>query len=435
MRLGAERDYELKLRRFEIDGFKSLNELDVAVPRDLMFLIGVNGAGKSTLLQALSFTRSFINHRIGEYYTERGWQPSDTRPRIALRTVRAPGRSAPLRLATPKNLQITYHLSCEQADIFWEFGWSHTANTVLNEKIWAKYAGEDKLTQIVNYARPSRSSSSDADTPLRIEDLRLPGSILSILPANRLAEGRDIEILNEVKHWADGIVSLELLSPAAMRRGIRGRPKDIGARGERLASFIAALPIAKRAELVKRVSQFYPIADLEAIRKNAGWIDMRILESYSNIARISPVHMSDGFMRILALCAIPEFDENVSIVLLDEVEDGIEPHILPELIKFISGASKCQFIMTSHSPYLVNFFDRDQVCFVARREDGQTIVAKSDEMDLFLKGADYFGVGEIWANASLETVSKAVRQTYELRSKSVRPEGEAERVSLFLEGK
>lgn len=152
------------------------------------------------------------------------------------------------------------------------------------------------------------------------------------------------------------------------------------------------------------------------------------------MARISPIHMSDGFMRILALCAIPEFDENVSMVLLDEVEDGIEPHILPELIKFISSTSKCQFIMTSHSPYLVNFFDLEQVCFMARRNDGQTVMAKANEMEIFKEGAEYFGVGEIWANASLKTVSDAVKSATQEPPSPSTGGNDPERILAFLRG-
>jgi predicted ATPase len=41
-------------------------------------------------------------------------------------------------------------------------------------------------------------------------------------------------------------------------------------------------------------------------------------------------------------------------VLLDEVEDGIDPHILPRFIGMIARESKVQLIVTSHSPVLVN---------------------------------------------------------------------------------
>lgn len=422
----------MKLRRFQFDGFKSLAELDVAVPRDLMFLIGTNGAGKSTVLQALAFVRSFAGGRVEEYFSERGWQTFDTRPRINLRPVKST-KGVAGRFLPGRNLRASLHLTCDDADLVWDFTWAYNSGATSSEAIWVRYNDQEIPKRILEYTRAIRTSPPEVGTPLKLEDLRIPGSVLSIIASERLAEGHDAHLLDSLKHWAEGIISLELLSPAAMRRGVRGHPKDIGPRGEKLAGFIAGLPAAKREELVSRVSRFYPLAHVETVKKQAGWIDMRILEKFSNIARISPLHMSDGFMRILAMCAIPEFDEKVSVVLLDEVEDGIEPHILPELIKFISEASTCQFIMTSHSPYLINFFEADQIRFLTRRDDGRTAVANTAEMEIFLNGQDYFGIGEIWANASIEAVTNAVKESSDERTDASSFLSDSSKVSRFMD--
>ena len=83
---------------------------------------------------------------------------------------------------------------------------------------------------------------------------------------------------------------------------------------------------------------------------------MRIAESFANVGAIGPSHASDGLLRLIAICAIPEFEPHSSLVMLDEIEDGIEPHILPEIIRRVVSDSRNQFIFTSHSPLLVNFF-------------------------------------------------------------------------------
>jgi len=44
----------MKLKRLEIDNFKSLLEFDISFEQ-FNCIIGLNGAGKSTLLQALDF--------------------------------------------------------------------------------------------------------------------------------------------------------------------------------------------------------------------------------------------------------------------------------------------------------------------------------------------------------------------------------------------
>lgn len=423
----------MKLRRFQIDGFKALDSLDVAVPGPSLFLIGVNGAGKSSVLQALSFVRHFVLGRSAEFFEERGWNIYDVRPRTGLRTVKTGDRT--LRLVQNRNLQVSLLLTHEEMEVVWDFSFNYSAVQLQSEAIWMRAHHEKVPRLVVDFNRPNRSSN-ETQGSIKIEDLKLSGSLLSYIPIDRLAQGEDARFLGEVQAWALGITSLELLSPVAMRRGVRGKPKDIGPRGERLAGFIAGLTGAKREELVSRVSQFYPLANLDAVRKTAGWIDMKMLEKYSDIARVSPAHMSDGFMRILALCAIPNFDESVSLVLLDEVEDGIEPHILPPLIEFISSKSTCQFVMTSHSPLLINFFSAENICFLTRRSDGRTAVAKPNEMDMFVKGSEYFGVGEIWVNSSSATVSAAIAATSETRTpKPTLRRQDPDRITAFMEGK
>jgi predicted ATPase len=193
-----------------------------------------------------------------------------------------------------------------------------------------------------------------------------------------------------------------------MRHDSRGLSKDIGERGQRLAGFLAGLDSEKKDRLVRRISRFYPLSEIDTRRKRAGWIDLRVAETYRKSGRFSAAHMSDGFMRILALCAIPELPLEVSLVLLDEVEDGVEPHILPRLIDAVTRESQAQIVMTSHSPLLVNYFEPSEIVFLSRTADGRTISASADDIDIFRTGREFLGSGEIWANASLDAIGRGV---------------------------
>jgi predicted ATPase len=242
-----------------------------------------------------------------------------------------------------------------------------------------------------------------------LSSLDVSGSLLSILKTE--AVGRtpeNIRVLEGLQAWFNGITSLELLSPVAMRRGARGKQTDIGPRGEYLSGFLASLSPERRAKIVKRVQAFYPLQSLDTVRKRAGWIDVQIAEQYQDLGRIATTHMSDGFFRLLAMCSIPEFNENSSIVLLDEVEDGIEPHVLPLLIKQIETEISGQLIMTSHSPLLINTFDPDGIVMVARDKFGRTKTSSVKDMKTFELGLEYLGSGEIWANSDRDTIYREV---------------------------
>jgi predicted ATPase len=202
-----------------------------------------------------------------------------------------------------------------------------------------------------------------------------------------------------------GITSLELLSPVAMRSNTRGSTQGIGVKGQRLAGFLAALDAKTKDKIVSRLADFYPLDNLSTTRKRAGWVDLKISESYQ-IGAIGAAHASDGFLRLLALCAIPEFGHKSSLVLLDEIEDGIEPHILPRLIERVVADSKSQFIMTSHSPLLINFFPPEEVMLVTRSDSGESRLKELSNLEVIRAGGEYLGSGEVWANTGLSILNQ-----------------------------
>lgn len=205
---------------------------------------------------------------------------------------------------------------------------------------------------------------------------------------------------------------MELLSPHSMKGGTRLSINDMGIKGDRLGGFLASLSTDQKSRVVQRLGRFYPVAELTTTKKRAGWIDMQVAERYLGMGAVPAAHMSDGFMRLLALCAIPELGSDVSLILLDEIEDGIEPHVLPRVVDLVIAESQAQIIATSHSPLLVNHVGTEDVRFITRRDDGITTATNASQMPAFKVGADFFGAGEMWTSSPPEVLqSEAVEQS------------------------
>ncbi len=66
--------------------------------------------------------------------------------------------------------------------------------------------------------------------------------------------------------------------------------------------------------------------------------------------------MNDGLLRVLAMLAQTGSDR--TLVLLDEIENGINPEIVESLVKVLV-ATKQQLIVTTHSPMILNYLDDD----------------------------------------------------------------------------
>lgn len=290
----------------------------------------------------------------------------------------------------------------DNVKLLWQFDWGLRSGANRREIIWYMHPKDEHPVQLLDHS--TKRTILGGERSKFPTGLRLPGSALAFL--DRGGQEEFLSTLFDIVDWAQEITSLELLNPTAMRRGARGATNNIGIRGERLASFLASLDSKSRSATVRRLKKFYPLKNIETTRKRAGWVDMKIAETFADVGEIGPAHASDGLLRLIAICAIPEFDFEASLVMLDEIEDGIEPHILPEVIKQVVSDSSSQFIFTSHSPLLVNFFEPEDIHMMARMKDGSVATSQFSDLDDWREGLEYFGPGELWSMAGRDVVTR-----------------------------
>ncbi len=383
----------LSLTKISISGFKAVDRFSMSVAPDLTLLVGTNGAGKSSILQALAFAQHLADGNASGFFRDRGWD-----------------RKA-FKFRSPKHRGTIISISAifsspSIGKIGWHVGWGVNTGRLWEEKVQLRRNdGKDPVT-IFKFDQKGGGAVGTKDIP----SLNFAGSLLGPIQPLDLSE-IDREVTVALLDWLRGIHSLELLSPAAMKGGTRVSPGQLGIRGERLAGFLAALNSDQKARIVQRVSQFFPLAEFDTVRKRAGWIDLILTERFNEFGTIRSEHMSDGFMRLLALCSIPELGSDVSMILLDEIEDGIEPHVLNNLITLISRETKAQIIATSHSPLLANVVGVENIRFISRTPEGRSVAADAASMPAFQVGSDFFGPGELWTSTDMRVLqSEAIKQ-------------------------
>ncbi|OAD20309.1 SMC domain protein [Candidatus Thiomargarita nelsonii] len=293
--------------------------------------------------------------------------------------------------------------------VWWTFRWRITDNINQGESL--KYQNNNQTVEVFTYSSKHKTNRIKVGHEV-IDGLRLSGSILSILDTNIISDEKSRIIAQAVREWGEGIFSLELMNPAAMRRGVTGIPLHFGHQGEWLGHFLASLSNVQKERIVTRLNQFYPsLKALHTTQKRAGWVDLQIGENFPNAGQIHADHISDGYLRLIALASLPELSDEINLILLDEIEDGIDPHILPDLIDNISQEQNAQLIITSHSPVLVNRFEPVAVRFMARTTTGAAISVGFNEIKEMQPDLEYQGVGEIWLHTSSNIIEKWVRET------------------------
>lgn len=397
-------------KELRISNFKGIDELWLDFGQ-LNVLIGANSAGKSTIFQAIDLLINSVNRDVPEYLSDRGWKVDEIKSQIT--------KSRTLSFLS----RITIDTEKGSRDLLWSISFLITQkdnSIVLHEEsieILPKETIGQSLSTILDSSRFSYLSVSEItfqDGKIRVIEngkiveenklsMNLSSSILKILK---------IPSVFEIKAYIDGLIafmqsslSLEALSIDKMRHSSRGFTADIGRRGERLAAFINQFGNEQRSEFVKNLQEFLPaVKSLDTITKGKpGWIELFLNELYDSVTlKIKSSHISDGSLRIIALVSLLEMDKS-GMIILDEIEDGINPHIASLIVKLLndySKDSKRQLVVTTHSSLMLDDFEPGSINYVFRRKNGSIGSSKVFERSEIKPMLDYMNPGEIWINTS-----------------------------------
>ncbi|MCK4799110.1 MAG: AAA family ATPase [Spirochaetes bacterium] len=116
--------------------------------------------------------------------------------------------------------------------------------------------------------------------------------------------------------------------------------------------------------------------------------------------------MSDGTINITALIIALYFESNKSLILIEEPERNIHPHLISKLIEMMKDVSENlnkQIIITTHNPELLRHAGIDNILLVHRDNEGFSKVSKPSEMEevkIFLK--NNMDINDIYVENLLE---------------------------------
>ena len=375
------------ITRVHIENFKSLADFDLPPKGNLLggftCLIGMNGAGKSTLLQAFDFIAHVATGKVQEWLASREWKKTELvshlgkrNPVINFTVVMQSASGQKLEWQSRFNTQM---LKCTAESIFCD------SQPIL------------KLEDGQLFVQGDNSTSQKFDkVPFEFE-----GSVFSTLKLDGVHPG-----ISELKSGLQSLRSLELLSPQLMRKKARAA-RDIGPSGEKLSPFLDQLPGEAKQELLRKLQEFYPhLVKWNVKGYRAGWKSLRMLENYTDSAQVEAGHINDGFLRVIAILS-QAFTQH-QILLLDEIENGINPAIVERLVDFLVGLGKAgkQVIVTTHSPLILNFLEdgvaREGVLLIYKTGDGRTRSCRYFDQPETRDKLGALGPGEVFADTDLQ---------------------------------
>lgn len=368
------------LTRLDIRSFKAFGEPGSEISiTPFMLIVGQNGAGKTSVLQAIELFGLLTRGNVQQTLDQRSWEYGDL---------------VHLKSAT-KSMRFVAHVELDNETLEWTLE--------LGKRKHPGIAGET-VTRAgeVLMRRTGRSMERRDETTGEMVDRieqRLTSSWLSALEPE---DDDRFPTIGRLARWARGVRPYVVLDPLVLREPAKAHPDGLGVHGEGLAALLRDLPPERRQAAVERARTHYkPLHEVRATRSaesGVSRLDVVELRGESTIT-LGSRQVSDGLLRLLALAALHELAEKPSMLLFDEIENGVHPHLLGAIMKMLRSLAETgvQVIATTHSPVAASFVgSAEEVLLVGRTKGGDIDLAPLSASTKWAKMAKAFAPGEAW---------------------------------------
>lgn len=372
----------MKLLRLKVERYRSLRDQSIELNGDLNLFIGANASGKSTVLDALRFLREGV-HR-GDFETP-----------VGLR-----GGISQLAWKGDDAQQIELAVLLEDDGRHWEW-----------------------LVRLVKEGR-------EFHVVERVDELRPDSSPINVLDAEEGEgwwsgeEGKRVNLKQSSTICALAAASADAAFPARGMAECVERWGFFDPNPFLLRRDVGSLDSARfdpygrsLAETLYRIEKSSPHVlerIVEATRSVVGLpsrIMPRVLDSQDRIyyfvqdepglhRPVLQMGISSGTLRMLALMTALYGEPGLNLIGIEEPENYVHPSALSSFVVHLQDArDRVQFMVTTHSPLLLDFLGDPASMFVVRRGDSEgTIVQKEENADGVLRALEEsgFGMGEFY---------------------------------------
>ncbi len=356
-------------------------------------LLGPNGSGKSTLFDVFTFLSDCFRHGLRPAWDKRG----------RAREIRTRGGRGPVVIEIKYREQpdlplITYHLAIDERD---------KGPVVVEE--WLQWRRRPRgrpfrfleyregAGQVISGEMPDEQDQR-IEVPLRSPDLIAVNTLGQIADHPRVAALREF-----ITDWYLSYLSLA---------DTRGQP-EAGPQ-ERLSHTGDNLP---------NVIQFLKEQHPDHLARIEGILRQRVPRLQSIVTEIMPDgrlllqirdapfeepilsrFASDGTLKMLAYLTILYGPDPPRFIGIEEPENFLYPHLLPELAEECQiTAGSAQILISTHSPFFVNYFHPEQVLVLSRNEEGYTQIVRAADIPGIREFLDEGArLGDLWLEGYLD---------------------------------
>jgi predicted ATPase len=418
----------MKIKYIKVDNFKSLVNFELPLAK-FSCLVGLNSAGKSTVLQFFDFLSQQFRGDLSGWLKKRQWDSSDLNS----------------KLTRKQNISFEVVLSHNgvhgvEIELIWSASFNRktlrctseqvaykainteiivtglqltfdTGNKLLlkvedgNYYVWTLKENIREVT--VRHSSPYLVLTQTNEIVLSGEiPFEYQGSVMSQIKESQLPK----ELLELKKFFVD-LHALDLLAPELLRQRTRDAGNSLGLGGEKLSAFLHEIGESKRDNIQAKLAKIYPhFRHIDISSLASGWKKLTVQEQFGEaIVKTEARHVADGFLRMLAVFA--QLSKEQSFLLLDEIENGVNPELIEFLVDELVGAIP-QVLITTHSPMVLNYLEDEVaiegVIYIYKGKNGATQAIRLFDIPSMREKLTVMGAGEVYEDTLLTQLDREI---------------------------
>ncbi len=382
------------ITRISIQHFRSIEYLNLELS-DVSIFVGRNGAGKSNIIDAITFVRDALTDGLDKAVSDRHgiqslrqWSP--TRPfnvTITL-SVRVPPNGVGYYAFTLAPLGDSYVIRREEGN------W-----TDMRERVRQRRDREPEVHTVYidrSFTRDEKGIVIIKDRDDDDKQTRVPDAD-DLFLSSRYSFG-----FGPLLAAASGFESYSIFPNTLREPQKQSKEIHLEKHGSNLASILKQMRKEKRSEniteIISSMQQVVPDLENITVQSIAGFLtpQFRIGSSDDQPTHVFNVNqMSDGTLRLLGILVALYQDPRPPTIALEEPELTVHPGILKIISDSITEVSqRCQILVTTHSPYLLDHFNPSKV-FSVELADGMTQVKNLHKSQIKAVQEGLFSLGEL----------------------------------------
>jgi predicted ATPase len=197
------------------------------------------------------------------------------------------------------------------------------------------------------------------------------------------------------------LMSLDVRRLAA-RSLLKETNQALPSSGEGLSTILADLYLEHPdhyRELVGRLREVIPVVRSLRVRRTPDGYEL--LFDMLGAEGVPASSVSEGTLLTLALLTLLMVPNPPQLVLIDDLERGLHPGALGNLVKQFRAiqqqSPELQIVATSHSPYLLDYLNADEILLTSLGEDGYAAVKPLTDHPEYDRWKDVMAPGEFWS--------------------------------------